>query len=338
MPTVIKSTQAARRAQFRQAGRETKDPGSAELFGFLGLEPLLVAPSQAPPRGHPPRLWCAEHDPWIDGITQSMEELLILPKPFTQEDNKRFLIGRHVETMARWVAETLLDARIIAQNLAIHDPSSDEPRRTIGELDLVYQLPDAPTIRHRELAAKWYLFDPDCPTPADAEPSLEWASGWWGPKRHDRMDLKLTRMRDHQLTLGHHRATRALLREQAPQLHELWLNGQLFWPLHHRIPPSPRNSTLNFNPMAISGHWARLTQWCQTAWLHPKNGNWFRLDKREWLKSRHTPTGTTPCLPDREQPWESPALVALCQECDEDQSWAEVMRLFIVPDDWGKVE
>lgn len=327
------TSQESIRAFFRDAARRPEALDRSELLGFLGLEPLfMIEPSPEERSIH----WCAQHDPWLALLSSSALLQEPLASDYPQPMQGRYFIGRRVEAMARWLAQSQLQAEIIAHNLPVVDPQSEQPRQTIGELDLVYRLPKENQTRHRELAAKWYLFDPDHAHPIDAQPGLEWASAWWGPKRHDRFDLKLARMRDHQIRLGQLPATRRLLGSNSPSVHELWLNGQLFWPLNRRIERSHQGSGARVNLMAVSGHWARIQTWAQTDWLHGQDAHWVALDKKEWLASWHPDPGGSICEPDENQAWAEPRLLALRKNVKTPGPWLETMRMFVVPDNWGQ--
>lgn len=329
----METEQAKLRARFRGAGKTQTDPGIAELLGFLGLEPLVLPPESSP---DPKIRWCAQDDPWLDLIARRLADGL---NELPAASVGRFLLGRRIETLARWALAHLAQARIIAHNLPVYVPIDQDPshptssRRTIGELDLVYQGPGESVIRHRELAAKWYIFDPDtrhegpaCPDGFDA---------WWGPKRRDRLDLKLGRMCEHQIALGQHPAARALLGEQSPSLHEIWLHGQLFWPLHLPLDQIPSRIAPRINPRAICGRWARHRQWCQDQALHPGDGDWYVLDKTTWLRQYHPPQDATRCEVCPDKTWPHPQMLAYCSQDSPNAGLLEHRRVFVVPNDWG---
>lgn len=333
--------QARLRADFRQACAQAEHPRVAELLGFLGLEPLVLAPA---PAGDPRIHWCSTSDPWL----KPLEALIKSAPSFRRQLAKvpapgqgRFLLGRRIEALARWTLSDLLDAELIAHNLPIYLPlagseslakaTKEQPRRTIGELDLIYRLQGESQIRHRELAAKWYIFDPD--TRQEGPPCPDGFDAWWGPMRRDRLDLKLTRMCNHQITLGQHPATHKALGNQSPSLHEIWLNGQLFWPLHR-----PRKHKLigpRINPRAICGHWARHQQWCNDSTLHQGEGTWFILEKPSWLMQLHALDQLTRCRVDRQEVWDHPRMLARCQSTPVTGQLQELQRIFVVPNDWG---
>lgn len=335
--------QANLRADFRRACKAATAPQAAELWGYLGLEPLVRAPLAEDPKIR----WCAQDDPWLASIAALRASPMELEAKVSQLPAPapgRFLLGRRIETLARWVLSDLLGWELIAHNLPVYLPlnpgaPSDSdgqpgPRRTIGELDLVYRRADEALIRHRELAAKWYIFDPD--TPHDGPPCPEGFDAWWGPMRRDRLDLKLGRMCDHQITLGRHPAARAQLGDHSPNLHEIWLSGQLFWPLHLPMEEVPQRVGPRINPHAICGHWARHQQWCQDPSLHRGAGHWYLLDKPTWLAQYHPLEHTTLCSPDPDQPWERPRMLAYCPQAHPQKGWLETRRMFVLPNDWGR--
>lgn len=327
--------QAKLRAAFRQACKDAKDPSQAELWGFLGLEPLVHPPS---PKPETPIRWCAQDDPWIEAVAAlaARDDVASRLESPPERGSGRFLLGRRIETLARWTLSNLLQADLVAHNLPIYLPDQANPssRRTIGELDLVYRWRNESITRHRELAAKWYIFDPDTRHEGPACP--EGFDAWWGPMRRDRLDLKLGRMCNHQILLGQHPAARASLGTQSPGLHEIWLNGQLFWPLHLSLDEVPDRVGPRINPRAICGHWARHQQWGQDKSLHQGDGHWYVLDKATWLAQSHTPEHATLCTFDPEESWDYPRMLAHCIDHPTWEGYLETRRIFVVPNDWGR--
>ena len=95
-------------------------------------------------------------------------------------------IGITYETLIRWGAIHGLGYECLAQDLQIR-----EGTRTLGALDLLLRSPHG-EVEHWELAYKLYL---------QAHPETHWES-WVGPAERDRLDIKLHRMRSHQLPLS----------------------------------------------------------------------------------------------------------------------------------------
>lgn len=335
--------QANLRANFRRACAHAKDPRVAELLGFLGLEPLVLPPTA---NQHQHIQWCSEDDHWLSTIHGRLRSGPLhetLPSPLPAPEQGRFLLGRRIETLARWALSNLLEAELIAHNLPIYLPiegskasnteAKEKPRRTIGELDLIYRRAHESLIRHRELAAKWYIFDPNTRHPGS--PCPDGFDAWWGPMRRDRLDLKLARMCDHQITLGRHPATQQTLGQLSPTHHEIWFSGQLFWPLDMPMQDAPRKVGPRINPRAICGHWARHAQWCNHPKLRAEPGQWYVLEKSTWLSRCHPRKKLIPCQIDPSQTWERPRMLALCSTSPFEGLLEEQQRLFIVPNDWG---
>lgn len=319
------------RAYFREQSRQAGSEALRRLYGFLGLEPLVLP---EPAGGADAPHWCSQDDPWLSRSKLALAQAKSTLQAKLPDPPDRFLLGRYIEMLAKWLCEELLNAEVIAHNLAIRDPQAIEPRRTIGELDLVYRFPEDKRVRHRELAAKWYLYDPSNPP----ESSMPWASQWWGPQRRDRLDLKLDRMLNHQIALSQHPATKALLGGHSPHMSELWMNGQLFWPLERALPSEPASLRPQVNRVAIAGRWARYSQWCEYAKQKKHVGPWVLLPKSQWLSPRHSGARIEPLGPELGAPWPHPQLLALApaEQCERSLDWLERERVFVVPDDWGE--
>ena len=214
--------------------------------------------------------------------------------------------------------------QLVARNLPIRDQG-----RTLGELDFVVRhLPDN-TVEHWELALKFYL---------------QVGSLWVGPGLKDRLDIKLARMRDHQLPIARNPLATAALRETGVQLDRQWalMPGRLFRPLTEM--PGPGKSA---PPAATDFWWADLA-----TFLRAKSGEftaadtrWVHLPKPCWLAPQTGPLAdaacdtlacdTSACTPStlksdlRERlATRGPICVAMIGP------QGETGRGFLVPDDW----
>src|SRR5690606_17677529 len=126
---------------------------------------------------------------------------------------------------------------VLAANLPIR-----EQGHTVGELDML--LRDDEGVHHLELAIKLYLGQPQC---SGTDPAH-----WLGPGSHDRLDLKLAHLGQHQLPLSAHALARNRLAELnigQPQA-ALWLAGYLFYPWQHAY-AVPQGG----NPVHLRGSW-----------------------------------------------------------------------------------
>ncbi|SHF13878.1 hypothetical protein SAMN04487965_1458 [Microbulbifer donghaiensis] len=187
--------------------------------------------------------------------------------------------------------------------------------RTLGELDFVVRHQPSGSVEHWEIAVKFYL---------------QVAGEYWvGPGLRDRLDIKLARMREHQLPLIRQPAAVEILQHKDIHIDRQWalMPGRLFRPLGEDA--EPLHTAIN--PGACHYWWAPLDEFqfhfCERP-LH-----WIRLPKRTWLAERNHPlSGADSCatLADhlRTMDLRSPVCVAALN------THREVSRGFIVPDDW----
>ena len=117
--------------------------------------------------------------------------------------NTRFL-GSYFEAL--WEFFFVQDPRfeVVARNLQIRDA-----HRTLGELDFVIYDRRTDKHLHLELAIKFYLGRRE----VNALPYTDGQHLWVGPQARDRLDIKVARTLEHQLTLSEHPLTKARLRE-----------------------------------------------------------------------------------------------------------------------------
>ncbi len=136
---------------------------------------------------------------------------------------------------------------------------------TLGELDSLYRDRNGRLV-HREIAIKYYL---GSLTPSSAP------RDWIGPRRRDRLDLKLDRLVNHQLTLP----IRAFKREAWPKelpfpdVHEVLLLGALFPHfLSERLPD-------DVEPSVETGFWCESQDWFELS----RARAWAVIPKPWWL-------------------------------------------------------
>ncbi|WP_346837430.1 DUF1853 family protein [Microbulbifer sp. SAOS-129_SWC] len=187
--------------------------------------------------------------------------------------------------------------------------------RTLGELDFVTTyLPDRCT-EHWEIAVKFYL---------------EVDSGYWvGPGLRDRLDIKLARMREHQLPLIRQPAARALLQQHNIRIDRQWarMPGRLFRPVDHGAMPLHAG----INPHSCHYWWACADEF--RFHFADRPFRWSRLPKRAWLADRGygvDDSASATALADRLGADEQRGPLCVAAQ----QNGREVSRGFIVPDDW----
>ena len=104
------------------------------------------------------------------------------------------------------------DYELLARNFPIRDQG-----RTLGELDFVVRYKPDNLVEHWEVALKYYLQVDDY---------------WVGPGLKDRLDIKLDRMRDHQLPIAQNAVAKRALADADIALDRQWalMPGRLFRP------------------------------------------------------------------------------------------------------------
>ncbi|WP_308375597.1 DUF1853 family protein [Microbulbifer sp. RZ01] len=138
--------------------------------------------------------------------------------------------------------------------------------RTLGELDFVVRHLPTDSTEHWELAIKFYLqVDND---------------RWVGPGLHDRLDIKLARMRDHQLPVIEQPAAKKILQQQGILIERQWtlMPGRLFRRL------GDRNQPLDADINPTSHWWAAPSEFRQR--FVTEAYHWVTLPKQGWLADR----------------------------------------------------
>ncbi|WP_044875009.1 DUF1853 family protein [Pseudomonas sp. LFM046] len=298
--------------------RQLRHAGVRDLAWALLSPPLL---SQSPWRQRHPLCasgW-ADHPEhladWLRGLDKTPDAL---EHWLAQATNRR--LGLYYERLWQFALGQAPDVELLAANLPIRIAG-----QTLGELDLL--LRDAEGVHHLELAIKLYLG----PRHGDGSNPSEWL----GPGSHDRLDLKLEHLSQHQLPLSASPESRQVLDEldAQPASAELWLGGYLFYPW-----PGSCTAPLGANPAHLQGRWLRhneLDDFLDQA----GDGSWQPLPRQSWL---------APATCEAEGCWskerflqwrqqlepDSPARLLVRLEPDDDGRWMETERVFVVSDRW----
>ena len=195
---------------------------------------------------------------------------------------------------------------------------------TLGELDLL--LRDREGVHHLELAVKFYLGQ-------DGDSARH--DRWLGPGSHDRLDIKLRRLCEHQLRLPSEPAAQLLLSElTCAQINSaLWLGGYLFRPLASRC-----SAPVGADPRHLGGRWLRHPDWASFAG-HDDRATWQPLPRHAWLAPAQMPLDDVwkradfdRWLSEVESQHKAKMLVRL--EPQANGTWIEQERLFLVPSAW----
>lgn len=125
-------------------------------------------------------------------------------------------LGHYFESLIAFFLAYIADTQIIATNLQVQNA-----QRTLGEYDFLFRDADG-NICHWEAAVKFYL---------QAEPLSE-QRAFIGRAVRDRLDIKLDRVFQHQLQLGHTPAGRAALPNGVVlKKTQAFIKGYLFYPV-----------------------------------------------------------------------------------------------------------
>lgn len=227
-------------------------------------------------------------------------------------------LGLHFEQLYHCLLEELLGWEVLVRNLQIR-----EQGRTLGELDFVVRNPGTGGLEHHEIAVKFYL---GYPGPDGIR--------WYGPNAHDRLDLKTSRILNHQSHLTEHPQTRrqlAALGMNEPLAQRVFMPGYLFYPAGQPI-PAPASAPEEH----LRGQWVYQSSpgslnSCNTRY-------WKVLHKPHWLGPWVQPTAPdmeeTRRELDKLQNRQRPGLFSELAENPETGCWEEQRRLFVMPDHW----
>lgn len=231
------------------------------------------------------------------------------------EHQKTARLGVYFENLWEFVFAHHPDYKLLARNLPLRGAG-----RTLGELDFVVQHMPSGTTEHWEVALKFYL-------QVNAE-------HWVGPGLRDRLEIKLARMREHQLPIVREPVAQRLLAERGIQIEQQWalMPGRLFRPLNKDLAPPLGD---NINPASSSYWWDTSADFLLAFADRPYR--WAILPKRAWLADRGyrvTHSNTLETLRDAlAHRWSADGQRRpVCVAGLENEQ--EVSRGFIVPDDW----
>ena len=295
-----------------------RQPAVRDLAWAL-LSPPLLAQSPWPQR-HPLRAssWGRQPEKLADWLMSLDADSHALQQWLSQHSVRR--LGLYYERLWQFALHAAPDVEVLAANLPIRLHG-----HTLGELDML--LRDAEGVHHLELAIKLYLGQPHC---SGADPAH-----WLGPGSHDRLDIKLAHLGQHQLPLSSRTEALQRLAEldiQRPQA-ALWLAGYLFRPWRQAY-AAPHGE----NPAHLRGRWLHRADWAHFAMQHP--GHWQALPRQAWL---------APARIEQEQLWTceqfthwlaalpndaNAQLLVHLIEAPQQHCWREAERVFLVNDQW----
>ncbi len=289
-----------------------------DLAWAIGSPPLVAFPQAADTWAD--SSWYQEQLAGFWPVLKQLDEDPAFPgEAFRSRRDKR--LGAWFESLlGEWLAR---DERydLLARNLAIRQPRKGGGRETVGELDFVVRDLARDRVEHWEVAVKFYLGY--LPGTGDHV--------WVGPGLKDRLDIKLDRLRKHQLAVPQLPGAQSILKERGFKLQgsRAIMKGRLFYPLGAGFAP-PRQAAHDH----LRGWWTRTGKFAEFFAEYP--WTWRRLNRREWLAPVSDSDSGKDALPVGEfaagddlknAAW--PRMVAALAE------GVEVSRGFVVPDNWG---
>ncbi|MBY6197590.1 DUF1853 family protein [Vibrio hangzhouensis] len=173
--------------------------------------------------------------------------------------------------------------------------------RTLGAIDFLIENQGSQQTEHWEVAIKFYLLKDGY---------------WYGPNARDRLDKKLKRMLDHQLTMSETEAFQQRFPELPAVSQHLLMQGRLYTNPFDKEPIPDTCLTLPINQERVCGYW------CYQSQFHRLTEPVYPLTKPLWaighMEQRSKAVRPVTVLPSH---------FIHCQS-ESGQFW------FIVPDDW----
>jgi hypothetical protein len=263
--------------------------------------------------------------PWLCTLDQQPEPLLA---HIAQVKSTR--LGIYYETLWRFYFSHRPEWELLQHNLQVERRSI-----TLGAFDFLCRRGNE--YWHIETAVKFYL----CNTKNEQD-AHNWRH-WIGPSSHDRLDIKLAHLRQHQLPLHQTAEAKTQLQALYPQASDwktgLCLQGYLF-------SPAPMNYGPAFSQENHgSGHWWYLQDFLHYVGEKSKQ-EWIIVERQRWLSPVHSNNsdelicGTDLIQQLQKQVGEikRPLLIAAMKKLDKkDDCWQEGWRGFVVPDTWPEI-
>ena len=238
-----------------------RDPAVRDLAWVIGAPGLIDATMPAYIGHVVEDRWCSTQlkncAAWLEALDNSPQPL----HQFIAERPTRRL-GHYFETLiAYWLAQ-IPGTKIIATNLQVQNAF-----RTEGEYDFLFSNGDAKII-HWEAAVKFYL---------QQEPLAE-QRAFIGPGTRDRLDLKLSRVFQHQLLLGGTPAGQLSL-PMGVRLDkaQAFIKGYLFY----HTTASGETAIPGISSSHLKGWWIRHT--LETIPQSSADSRWIILPRMRWL-------------------------------------------------------
>lgn len=275
-------------------------------------------------------------------INTGAEECLLWMRQLDRDPNKLYQhlaqvkstrLGIYFENLWDFYWRHQPHIQVLAHELQLRISESN-PRVNVtrGAFDFLIQI-DNDEFYHIETAVKFYLGMPD-----GTDGPSEWHQ-WLGPNCNDRLDLKLTRLIQHQLPLSQQPFAQPILNQLAGGdkrwQRALSLHGYFFYPATQTM-AAPRASS----PHHLRGKWWYLQDFIAEGIDNYNADCWLFLTRDRWLSPAQSrdiyELYNGESLFEFVRHWvemrEQPILLAAMKK--EGDIWLEQARCFVVPDHW----
>ncbi|WP_101759558.1 DUF1853 family protein [Oceanicoccus sp. KOV_DT_Chl] len=246
-------------------------------------------------------------------------------------------LGIYFEALWQFFLQQDTNLNLIAHNLPIY-----RDKKTYGEFDIIYQNKTTKEFTHLELSTKYYLNSSLITLDQAAECSAE-LKHWLGPNANDRLDKKVNRLLDHQITLSQLDEGKFVLKQHGAEklLQSIIIKGTLFYPQLHQ--PTPNHQKITLAENHHQGRWYPLTEFIE---LDLSSAYWIVLEKSLWISPAWVELKNTEKLMNSNQlkavlleyfqQQQRPLMLCLMQECTG--GYNEEQRFMITNDQWPLFE
>jgi len=270
--------------------------------------------------------WCLDqhqqlHD-WLSELDQNPQP------PITWLTRKKpYPLGVYFELLIEFWLRHATNIRWIDSRIQIY-----RGQQTLGELDFLFEQADQLT--HWEVAVKFYL----------QYLTDQGEVRWYGPNAKDRLDLKVSHLLNHQLTISRTPEACPLFKQYPTlPLDKILLKGYLFYSNDQAISPTAIDPSAKLiSEHHLKGWWTYENQ--RTLPANHMECLWLRLTKPDWLSQVSQMTEPENIMDlDQLQHYldqhfsasKQAVLIAQVQQCPQ-RGWLELSRGFVVAKIWPK--
>lgn len=267
-----------------------------------------------------------QHWAWLNALDQKPDTLLT---HIAQVKSTR--LGIYYEILWRFYFSQQPEWELLHHNLQV-----DRDGITLGAFDFLCR--NNTDYWHIETAVKFYLCNTNNPQEA-----LNW-NNWIGAGSHDRLDLKLTHLAQHQLPLHQTSEAIAQLHNLYPEVSNwktgLCLQGYLFSPAANNY--HPEYSQKNHGDRYwwhLQDFLPHLNEYVEVYWIILERQRWLSpahsIDANELIKGADLAKQLQQQVGEMKRPL---LLAAMTEQklANNTVIWRESSRSFVVSDDWPK--